>query len=90
MLPICGRMIPKVMHLNFSCYPKCGIKLPNLNSHSGTLIFAAESDGLGTLSMTFSTFSGLELSEAEGPAFGSKNELVFLCIVVQSLDDNRE
>jgi hypothetical protein len=44
-----------------------------------------ESDGLGTLSMTFSTFSGLELSEAEGPAFDSKKELIFLCIVVQSL-----
>jgi hypothetical protein len=29
--------------------------------------------------MTFSTFSGLELSEAEGPAFDSKKELVFLC-----------
>jgi hypothetical protein len=39
MLPNCSRMISKVMQLNFSCYPKCGIKLPSLNSHSGTLIF---------------------------------------------------
>jgi hypothetical protein len=39
MLPNCRRMISKVMQLNFSCYPKCGIKLPSLNSHSGTLIF---------------------------------------------------
>jgi hypothetical protein len=35
--------------------------------------------------MTLSTFSGLELLEAEGPAFSSKKELIFLCIVVQSL-----
>jgi hypothetical protein len=52
---------------------------------SGYVGLQAESDGLGTLSMTLSTFSGLELSEAEGAAFGSKKELIFLCIVVQLL-----
>jgi hypothetical protein len=48
---------------------------------SGYVGLQAESDGLGTLSMTLSTFSGLELLEAEAPAFGSKKELIFLCIM---------
>ena len=48
---------------------------------SGYVGLPAESDGLGIFSMTLSIFSGLELSEAEGPAFGSKRNLSFFALL---------